>query len=357
MRIGRLSTARAPLVRFVGRVAARKRRNPPADSRHGTSVGFASLNPPYTGMMMSVMAVMLAACGQDNRYVAPPLPQVTVALPIAQEITRYLEATGNTAAVNSANLVARVQGFIQKIHYQDGDVVKQGTSLFTIEPEPYKLKLEQARAAEAAAQAALKQTEAEYERVSELAGRQVSTKAALDNATANRDSARARLEQAKVDTAQAEINLGYTDVKAPFDGIVTARLVSVGELVGANGPTQLATIVQVEPIYVNFTLSERDVLRVRAEIRRLGVTPEEIKKVPVEVGLQTDTGYPYKGTVNYAAPTVNQATGTLAARAILANPDGVLLPGYFVRVRVAEAEQNGLLVPDVALASDQGGAY
>ena len=108
---------------------------------------------------------------------------------------------------------------------------------------------------------------------------------------------------------------------------------------------------------MNFTLSERDVLRVRAEIRRLGVTPEEIKKVPVEVGLQTDTGYPYKGTVNYAAPTVNQATGTLAARAILANPDGVLLPGYFVRVRIAEDEQNGLLVPDVALASDQGGAY
>jgi RND family efflux transporter MFP subunit len=305
----------------------------------------------------SALAVLLAACGQDNRYVAPPPPQVTVALPTSETVTRYLEATGNTAAVNSANLVARVQGFIQQIHYRDGDVVKQGTTLFTIEPEPYKLKLEQARAAEAAARAVLKQTEAEYERQSELAGRLVATKAALDNATANRDSARARLDQAKVDTEQAAINLGYTEVKAPFDGIVTARLVSLGELVGANGPTQLATIVQVEPIYVNFTISERDVLRVRAEIRRLGVTPEELKKVPVEVGLQTDAGYPHKGTLNYAAPSVNQATGTLAARAILPNSEGVLLPGYFVRVRIAEDEQKGLLVPDAALGSDQGGRY
>ena len=98
-------------------------------------------------------------------------------------------------------------------------------------------------------------------------------------------------------------------------------------------------------------------LRVRAEIRRLGVTPEELKKVPVEVGLQSDAGYPHKGTLNYAAPSVNQATGTLAARAILPNSDGVLLPGYFVRVRIAEDEQKGLLVPDAALGSDQGGRY
>lgn len=305
----------------------------------------------------SALAVMLAGCGQDNRYVAPPPPQVTVALPISEAVTRYLEATGNTAAVNSANLVARVQGFIQQIHYRDGDVVKQGTTLFTIEPEPYKLKLEQARAAETAAQAVLKQTEAEYERQAELSSRLVATKQALDNATANRDSARARLDQAKVDTAQAAINLGYTEVKAPFDGIVTARLVSLGELVGANGPTQLATIVQVEPIYVNFTISERDVLRVRAEIRRLGVTPEELKKVPVEVGLQSDEGYPYKGTLDYASPSINQATGTLAVRAILANPDRRMLPGFFVRVRIPDQQSKALLVPEAALGSDQGGRY
>ena len=303
------------------------------------------------------LAAMLAGCGQDNRYVAPPPPKVTVAVPVRQSITRYLEATGNAAAVNSTNLVARVQGFLQEINYRDGDQVKQGATLFTIEPEPYKLKLEQAQAAEAGAQAALKQTEAEYERQIELASRQVATKAALDNATANRDAALAKLKQAQAETRQAAINLGYTQVKAPFDGVVTARLVSIGALVGANGPTQLATIVETDPIYVTFNIGERDVLHIRAEIRRLGITKEDLKKVPIEVGLQTDEGYPYQGTLEYASPTINPSTGTLAVRAILQNPNGVLVPGYFVRVRVATDEQNGMLVPDAALGSDQGGRY
>jgi len=165
------------------------------------------------------------------------------------------------------------------------------------------------------------------------------------------------LMQAQADTKQAQINLDYTRVVAPFDGVVTARLVSIGELVGANGPTQLATIVQTDPIYVNFTVSERDVLNIRAEIRHLGVTKEELKQVPIEVGLQTEEGYPHRGTLEYVSPTINPSTGTLAVRAILQNPDGVLVPGYFVRVRVATDEQNGMLVPDAALGSDQGGRY
>jgi RND family efflux transporter MFP subunit len=309
------------------------------------------------GLVAAALAASLAACGQDNRYVAPPPPKVTVALPVQQTITRYLEATGNAAAVNSTNLVARVQGFLQQINYKDGDLVKQGTTLFVIEPEPYKLKLEQAQAAEAGAQATLKQAEAEYERQADLASRQVASKAALDNATANRDLALAKLTQAQVDTKQAAINLGYTQVKAPFDGIVTARLVSLGELVGANGPTQLATIVETDPIYVSFNISEQDVLRIRAEIRRLGITQADLRQVPIEVGLQTDQGYPHQGTLEYVSPTIDTSTGTLAVRAILKNPNGVLVPGYFVRVRVGVDEQNSLLVPDAALGSDQGGRY
>jgi RND family efflux transporter MFP subunit len=306
---------------------------------------------------LGALALLLAGCGQENRYVAPPPPKVTVVVPLQQKVTRFLEATGNTAAVNTTNLVARVSGFVEAINYQDGDQVKAGATLFTIEPEPYKLKLEQAQAAEVAAGATLKQTESEYERQTDLASRQIASKQTLDNALANRDSAQAKLRQAQVDTKQAAINLGYTQVKAPFDGIVTARLVSLGELVGANGPTQLATIVQTAPIYVNFTVSEQEVLRVRAELRRLGIKPAELKQVQVEVGLQSDEGYPHKGTLDYVAPSITQSTGTLAARAILPNKDQVLMPGYFVRVRIAEDPQEALLVPDVALGADQGGRY
>ena len=303
------------------------------------------------------LAVTLTACGQDNRYVAPPPPQVRVALPLQQEVTRYLEATGYTAAVNTTSLVARVQGFLTGIHYQDGDLAKEGATLFTIEHAPYQLKLEQAQAAEDGARAALKQAEAEFERQTDLASRAVASKAALDNATANRDSAAARLKQAQVDTAQAALNLGYTEVKAPFDGNVTARLVSKGDLVGANGPTQLATIVSPDPIYVNFNVGEHDVLRIREEIRRLGLTDQQLRQTPVEVALQDDPGYSHVGTLDYAAPSLNQATGTLAVRAIVKNADRVLLPGYFVRVRIAEEQNKELLVPDAALGSDQGGRY
>jgi RND family efflux transporter MFP subunit len=302
-------------------------------------------------------ALLLTACGEQNRYVAPPPPKVTVAHPVQQPVTQYLEVTGNTAPVNSVDLVARVQGFLQEIHYKDGDAVKKGTVLFTIEPEPYQVKLDQAKAAEDGAAATLKQAEAEYKRQSDLASRDFASKSVLDQAIATRDSAKAGVLQAQANTRTAEINLGYANVTAPFDGIVTAHLVSVGELVGTS-PTQLATIVQLDPIYVTFNISEQDVLRVRAEMRRQGLTPADLKKVPAEVGLQSEAGYPHKGLLDYAAPTVNTATGTLPVRAILPNTDRALLPGFFVRVRVPVQQQaDALLVPDVALGSDQGGRY
>jgi RND family efflux transporter MFP subunit len=217
--------------------------------------------------------------------------------------------------VKSAQLVARVSGFLRGIHYRDGALVRQGSILFTIEPEPHRLKLEQARALGAAAQAALKQASADYERQLELNTRQVASKAALENATANRDSAQAKLKQTQVDTQQAALNLSYTEVKAPFDGIVLAHQVSVGELVGVTGPTTLATIIDIDWIYVNFNVSEQVVLRFYELIRQRGLTLDELRKVAVEVGLQNESGYPHQGTLDYAAPMVTQGTGTLTVRA------------------------------------------
>jgi RND family efflux transporter MFP subunit len=302
-------------------------------------------------------ALVLTACEQ-NTFVPPPPPKVEVAAPLQKNITRFLDATGNTAAVKSVDLVARVQGFLQSIDYKDGAFVKEGTTLFTIEPETYKLKLEQAQAAEAGAQASLKQAEADYKRQVDLVQRQAVSQATLDTSTANRDNAQASLQQAQANTKIARVNYGYTNVTAPFDGIVTAHLVSIGELVGVASPTQLATIVALDPIYVNFNVSEQDVQRIRDEARRRGMTVEDIKQLPVEIGLQTETGYPHKGRLDYVSPTLNQSTGTLAVRGILQNPDRKLLPGFFVRVRVPiEQQQNALLVPDTALGADQAGRY
>lgn len=310
------------------------------------------------GLFGAGLLLALTGCGQDNRFVPPPPPKVTVQLPVQQTVTPYLEATGNAVAVNSTKLVARVQGYLQEITYQDGALVTKGTPLFVIEPEPYRVKLEQAQAAQAGAKAALVNFEAEFQRQFELRAKDVSTQANLDKARANRDTGAANLQQEQANTRAAEINYGYTTVLAPFDGFVTARKVSVGELVGGDQPSELASIVQLDPIWMWFNLSESQVQRARAEMRALGTTMADfIGKVPVEAGLQTDSEYPRRGVLDYADPLVNPSTGTLRLRGVFANADRALMPGYFARVRVPLRPQTALLVPEVAVGSDQAGRY
>ncbi|MGO9135574.1 MAG: efflux RND transporter periplasmic adaptor subunit [Methylovirgula sp.] len=313
-------------------------------------------SPRAALLLASLLA--LTGCGEKNHYVAPPPPKVGVATPLQQTVTPYLEATGNLASINSVKLVARVQGFVQSIDYQDGAQVKKGTQLFVIEPLPYKLKVDQAKAVLDAAKAQLVQSQAEFSRQSALMAKQVSTQANLDKATAQRDSDVATVEQDQANLKQAEITYGYTKVLAPFDGVVSQRLVSIGELVGTNAPTELSSIVQLDPIWVNFNISERDVQTIRAAMALHGITEADVvNKVKVDVALQTDQGYPYQGVLDYIAPSVDSSTGTLALRGVIANKESQLLPGYFVRVRLPLRPKQALLVPETALGSDQNGRY
>ena len=290
------------------------------------------------GFILLAATLAMGGCGQSNTYVPPPPPKVDLAFPLKQTVEQYLLATGSTAAVNTTTLVARVPGFLQAINYKDGDAVKAGTVLFVIEQKPYQLAFEQAQAGQASAVASTKQAEADYARQSELAAQKISSQATLDQATASKESAVAKQKQADVDVEQARLNLDYTEIKAPFDGIVTAREVSLGQYVGAGSATTLATIVQLNPIYVNFSVSETEVQRIRANFQARGVTAEDLKKIPVEV--------------------VTSTTGTLLVRGILENAKRQLLPGYFVRVRVPlESQPDALLVPDHIIGSDQGGRY
>src|SRR6202035_2320130 len=165
-----------------------------------------------SGLCFAIAAfVVLTGCEQ-NSFVPPPPPKVDVGLPVQQSSTRFLEATGNTAPIKSVDLVARVQGVLQSIDYKDGTLVKEGATLFTIEPETYKLKLEQAQAAEVGAQASLKLAEADYKRQADLVARQAVAQVSLDTSTPNRDNAQASLQQAQANTKIAEVNLGYTRV-------------------------------------------------------------------------------------------------------------------------------------------------
>jgi RND family efflux transporter MFP subunit len=306
-----------------------------------------------------LVATLLAGCKPDNKYVAPPPAAVTVAHPEARNITRYYETSGTTASINQADLMARIQGFLVSQSYTDGQSVKKGDVLFVIEPQPYKAKVDQAQAQQDAAQALVAQSDAEYNRNANLAKNNFASGTTLDQSRSLRDSNRANFAAAQANTQLAQINYDYTQVTAPFDGVVTAHLVSVGSLVGANGPTKLATILQLDPVYVNFNISDQDLQRYRAALAARGIDPrDQAGTIAVEVGLQTETGYPHSGKIDYAAPLVDNTTGTVAVRAEFANDRHVLPPGAFVRVRVAlQRDVPALLVPTAAIGRDQAGSY
>jgi RND family efflux transporter MFP subunit len=309
--------------------------------------------------MLGALTV-LAACTQQNAFVAPPPPKVIVAKPLQKPSVQYIEATGNTAALNSVELVARVQGYLEKRNYEDGARVKQGTLLFEIQRNTYEAQLDQAKASLASAQATALSDDLNYQRYVTL-GRQgglAVTQKQIDDAKAALDAAKAAVENSKASVELAQINLGYTRVTAPFDGLVTRHLADIGALVGYSGPTTLATILQVQPIYVYYTVSESVVLRIKATLAAEGRSQRDIHSIPVEIGLMSEADYPHKGHIDYVSPQVNPATGTLEVRAILENADGRLLPGLFVRVRVPFERTDGALwVDQAAIGQNQLGQY
>lgn len=312
------------------------------------------------GILASTL--FLAACQEENTYVPPPPPEVTVAPVLQRPITRFAEFTGNTASVNEVDLNARVQGYLRKINYTDGQLVKKGTLLFVIEQDNYKADVAQAEATLAARQADQIQAEAEFNRQNQLAARDFASQATLDIARAKRDSAVANTQNAQASLDLARIQLGYTEVIAPFDGVVTAHLHDVGALVGYGSPTKLATIIQIDPIYVWFSLSEQQALRVQDHLQKAGTALTTLREnpgiIPVEVGLQTEQGFPHPGKLDYIAPQIDPNLGTLTVRAILNNPDSVLLPGLFTRIRQPLGKPvPTILVPDSAVSNNQLGFY
>lgn len=284
---------------------------------------------------------------------------VPVIKPRSQSVSSYAEITGNAAAVNAVKLVARVEGYLEKIHYEDGQFVKKGDLLFTIQQDQYKDQLQQAQAQVLAAQAQLAHAKVELPRYTALVKKDAATQTEVDHWYYERATAEAQVLGAQAQVSLAKLNLGYTEVRAPFDGIVGKHLVDPGNVVGGTQPSALAEIVQLDPIYVVANLSEQEVLKIRANLNQHRLTFDDLRKVPVDVALSDQTGFPLQGTIEYVSPGIDPATGTLLVRGILENPDRTLLPGFFVKMRLpmGRVDRNALLVPDRALQEDQGGRY
>jgi membrane fusion protein, multidrug efflux system len=314
-------------------------------------------------VLVSVCALM-SSCGSKNTFVPPPPPKVVVAQPLQEPVTLYLYLTGNTAPFRTANLVARVQGYLESINYRDGAAVKKGTQLFGIERDTYQAALDQAKAQLAKDQAVLGEAQVNLSRYQTLEQQKsIAAQTAQDQAfVVEQDKATAGVDQANVDTAN--INLGYTRVVAPFDGVVTNHQVDIGNLVGTSvTTTTLATIVQIDPIYVNFTVSEPQYLAIRRSNAKAGLPTSStdltfLATIPIDIGLQDEEGYPHRGHLDYVSPQVDPATGTIAVRAIFDNKDNALLPGLFVRVRGPIGHQDkALLTRNEAIGTSQEGSY
>jgi RND family efflux transporter MFP subunit len=311
----------------------------------------------------AIAALALAGCSSRNTFIPPPPPKVVVAQPLQQPVTLYIYLTGNTAPYRTANLVARVQGFLQSIDYKDGSAVTKGTQLFGIERDTYQAQVDQAAAQLAKDQSVLAQAQVNLTRYQTLEQqRSIAAQQAQDQSfLVQQNKATVGIDQANLQTAK--INLGFTTVTAPFDGIVTNHLVDIGNLVGASGPTTLATIVQIHPIYVNFTLSEPQFLSIRRSNARAGLPVGTsdltyLSSIPVAIGLQDEEGYPHNGHLDYVSPQVDPSTGTVAARAIFDNKDNALVPGLFVRIRGPIGHQHeALLTRNDAIGRSQEGSY
>ncbi len=308
---------------------------------------------------LPLLAASLSACKPENKFMPPPPAEISVAPPLQQQVAPFEVLTGNTVSFATVDLVARVEGFLTEIKYVDGALVKKGDTLFVIEQTMYKAKVKEADAGLAGAKAALVQAEAEFTRQETLLRQNVSAQATFDVAKAKRDSARANVENNEGNLTVAQTNLGYTTVLAPFDGIVSKHLITVGELVGNGVATKLATIVQLDPMYVEFNMSEQDVLQIRQNLKERRLDVEELSKIPLSIGLMNEDGFPHQGFLNYVSPEIDATTGTILVRGLFSNPTRALIPGFFVRVKVPKGlgPTASLLVPNRVIAEDQAGKY
>jgi multidrug efflux system membrane fusion protein len=293
--------------------------------------------------------------GSQTAAAIPPAPQVTVSEPLRREVDTRAGFLGQFSAIDRVELRAQVGGTLTEIHFKDGQIVHKGDLLFVIDPRPYEIKLQQAKAALQTAAARVELANTQLSRAQSLRHNEFATQETVDQRTNEQDASRAAVEDAKARIRDAELDLEYSQVRAPFAGRIGARQVSIGSLVAgsraATSPTTLlATLVSLDPLYLDFDMSESDFLTFTRERARLG-GPLANKVV---LGLSDENNFARQGTLDFVDNALDRSSGTIHARATVPNPDLFLAPGQFARLRVAIAPPESVyLLPDSAVILDQ----
>ncbi len=315
-----------------------------------------------TAALCASLALGLALAGCDGQApraapAPPPPPQVTVARPVAKMVTEQDEYVGRFVAVESVEIRARVSGYLEKVHFTDGQLVKQGDLLFTIDRRPFQVALEQARANLAQTRANLAYAVADLERGKDLVGRNVISQQTFDQRTQAKAVAEANVAAQEAAVKQATLDLDYTELRAPVSGRIGDRRVSPGNLVmgGTTGTTSLlATIQSTDPIRFEFTADEGSYLRYLRLAKNGPDRINDANKVSVRLKLLDEQIFPHQGRMDFVDNAIDTSSGTIRARAVFPNPKGTFTPGMFGRVQVAAGPPaEALLVPDVAIGTEQ----
>ena len=310
-----------------------------------------------TIIFLALLFTHLSLAGCDSKSVgsAPPAPSVTVARPLQKMITEWDEYTGRFVAVERVEVRARVSGFVDLVDFNEGQMVKQGDRLFVIDPRPYKLAVEQAKADLERAKAKLELASLDVQRAAPLVRGNTITEREFDTRKANERDAAGQVGSAEAALKQAELNLEWTEVRAPISGRISDRRIDAGNLVtgGPTGATLLTVIVSIDPIHFVFDGSEADFLHYM-RLAAAGARPSSRDvQNPVAVRLADETEFKHHGQMNFVDNVLNTRTGTIRGRAVFENKDGFLTPGFFGRLRLFGGEHEALLLPDSAIASDQ----
>lgn len=340
-----------------------KRRNPAAQlcrTRHAARHEvIMSCNPSIVAAAERQAARLTAVVGFALLLHGAALAQnampVTVASPIAKRITQWDEYSGRFEAVQTVELRARVSGYITGIHFKDGEIIKEGDQLFTIDKRQYEISVETAQAEVERTKAQLNLQQDEVDRAAPLVRTGALTKREFDTRNANLAIARAQAQSADAGLRAAALNLEWTEVRAPISGRVSDRKVDIGNLVagGTGQTTVLTTIVSQDPIHFVFEASESDFLRY-SRLGAMGQRPSSRETPnPVRIKLADEKDWPHKGVMNFVDNQLNARTGTLRGRAVVDNKAGLFQPGLFGRLQLYGGEIDALLVPDSAIVSDQ----
>lgn len=307
-----------------------------------------------TAPLRSMLAGLLLLAAAPALAQAPQ-PTVTVATPLAKRVTQWDEYTGRFEAAEIVEVRARVSGFLDKVHFRDGQTVKQGDLLFTLDQRPFRLSVEAATAEIERAKAQVRLAETEVERAEALTQNRVITQRDVDQRRANLRVAQAGLQAAEAAASIAQLNLDWTEVRAPISGRVSDRKIDPGNLIagGQAGATVLTTIVTTSPIHFVFNASEADYLRYARLANNGSRASSREAATPVEVRLADENSYRHKGQMNFVDNRLNERSGTIRGRAIFANEDGFLTPGVFGRLRLSGGEIDALMIPDASIVADQ----